>query len=102
MLFHLQFLRAQKMTDMKEQRFCSKFCFKLRKNATENFEILEVCFGEQRNGKNTRLCVVFQFEMRYDPSGRPSTNTTEENVNKVNEIVHGNGRITTREIANML
>jgi hypothetical protein len=52
--------------------------------------------------------VGFQVEMRCDPheeaesSGCLSTNETDINANKVKELVHENGRITTREVANIL
>jgi hypothetical protein len=39
------------MVDLKERRYYIKFCYKLRKNAAETFEMLEVCFGEQAMGR---------------------------------------------------
>jgi hypothetical protein len=36
---------------LKEWHICSKFCFKLWKNAIEAFEMLEVAFGEQTVGR---------------------------------------------------
>ena len=43
------------MADFREQSACIKFCFKLRKTATECYEILKTAFGEPKinpvNGK---------------------------------------------------
>jgi hypothetical protein len=36
------------MAEKKEQHVCIKFCFNLEENATEAFETLKVCFGEQK------------------------------------------------------
>ena len=35
------------MADLREQRACIKFCFKLGKTATECYEMLKTAFGEQ-------------------------------------------------------
>jgi hypothetical protein len=36
-----------KVADVKEQRFCMKFCFKLNKTAAETHGMLKEAFGEQ-------------------------------------------------------
>ena len=36
------------MADFREQRACIKFCFKLRKTATECYEMLTTAFGEPK------------------------------------------------------
>jgi len=36
-----------KMADVKGQRICIKFCFKLNKTAAENNQMLKEAFGEQ-------------------------------------------------------
>jgi hypothetical protein len=51
MSFYLQFLGTHEMVELKEQRFCIKFCLKLRKNTAEAFEIFEVYFGEPTMGR---------------------------------------------------
>ena len=38
------------MADLREQRACIKFCFKLGKTATECYEMLKTAFGEQAIG----------------------------------------------------
>jgi len=35
------------MVDVKEQRICIKFCFKLNKTAAETHQMLKEAFGEQ-------------------------------------------------------
>jgi hypothetical protein len=40
-LLQLQLQRAQERADIKEQRFCIKFCFKTGANATENIKYWE-------------------------------------------------------------
>jgi hypothetical protein len=39
------------MTDMKEQRICVKFCFKLGKTAVETHRILREAFGDNALGQ---------------------------------------------------
>jgi hypothetical protein len=39
-----------KMADFHEKCACIKFCFKLRKTATECYEMLKTAFGEQAVG----------------------------------------------------
>lgn len=46
MLLHLQFWCALRMTHLKEQCICIKFCFELGK-CYGNFEMFEVSFAEQ-------------------------------------------------------
>ena len=78
-----------KMTYVKEQRICIKFCFKLGKTASEIHRMLKEAFGDNALGqmqtyewfkcfKNRRMSVNDE-----EHSGRPSTRTTTENVAKV-------------------
>jgi len=46
------------MADLKKQRVCIRFCFKLGLSAMETFEMLEVACGEQALGR-TQLCYSF-------------------------------------------
>jgi hypothetical protein len=39
------------MTDVKEQRICIKFCFKLNKTAAETHRMLNEAFSEQALGQ---------------------------------------------------
>jgi hypothetical protein len=46
------------MADLKKQRVCIRFCFKLGLSGMEAFEMLEVACGEQTVGR-TQLCDAF-------------------------------------------
>ena len=39
------------MTDVKEQRICIKFCFKLAKTASETHRLLTEAFGDNAEGQ---------------------------------------------------
>ena len=81
------------MADVKEQRICIKFCFKLNKTAAETHRMLKEVFGEQalsqartfewfKHLKDGRESVE---DRKY--SGRPSTCTTPEMIAKVREVI---------------
>jgi hypothetical protein len=81
------------MTDVKEQRICIKFCFKLGNMAAETHKMLKEAFADNALGlnqtyewfrhlKNGRMSVDDD-----ERSGRPSTGTTTENVAKVQEAI---------------
>ena len=55
------------MADFREQRACIKFCLKLRKTATECYEMLKTAFGEQAMGRSQ----TFQWFSRFK-AGRTS------------------------------
>ena len=88
-----------------EQRINIKFCFKLQKSGEETHEMLKLVYGDAvvtikavyrwferfRNG-----CKSVEDEER---SGRPSTSKTQENVERVNEMIRSNRRYTIREIS---
>lgn len=61
MLLRLQFLCTQKVSDLKEQHICIKFCFKLGKNTVETFDMFEVRFRSE-NWKGHKFCLVFQVQ----------------------------------------
>jgi len=77
------------MADVKEQRICIKFCFKLNKTAAETHRILKEAFGEQAlsQAKTFRWFTCFKNgrESVEDDKhcGRPSTCTTPEMIAKV-------------------
>jgi hypothetical protein len=39
------------MADLREQRVCIKFCFKLEKTAADTYQILNKAFGDNSLGK---------------------------------------------------
>jgi predicted transcriptional regulator len=96
------------MADLKEQRICVKFCFKLGKTASETYEMLKTAFGDNAMGRTQ----AFEWFSRFkrgetsvedsERSGRPSTCRTEKNVENVRKIVNEHGRNTITEIAGRL
>jgi transposase len=77
-----------------EQRVNMKFCFKLGKSAAETHEMLvEVC-GDAA----VALKTVYKWSERFrsgsesiddqERPGRPLTSCTDENISKVNEMIH--------------
>jgi hypothetical protein len=46
------------MADLNELHFCTKYCFKIGKNATETFSLLKVAFGGQTVGTTHVLSAV--------------------------------------------
>ena len=77
------------MCESTEQRICIKFCFKIGKAATENYQLLQQAYGEDAMGRTH----VFDWFRRFKEgrtsaesdthSGRPSTSRNEEMIAKV-------------------
>ena len=88
-----------------DQRICIKFCVKNEIKCNKVWEMLTKAYGESAMSK-TR---VYEWYKRFqdgredveddERSGRPSTSTTDENVEKVEEMVMNNRRITIRDVA---
>jgi len=82
-----------------------KFCFKLQKSAKETHEILKLVYGDAAVTMKT----VYKWFERFhngcesvedeERLGRPSTSKTQENVERVSEMIQSNRRLTIREIA---
>ena len=91
-----------------EQQTNLKFLVRLGKNPTEALKLLQDVYGDDAMSRAR----VFEWHRRFkegredvedDPrSGRPSTSTTEENVEIVRQKVLGDRRLTVRMIANEL
>jgi len=88
-----------------EQNINIKFCFKLQKSAKETHEVLKLVYGDAAVTMKTGFkwferflngCESVEDEER---SGRPSTSKTQENVERVSEIIRSNRRMTIREIS---
>jgi hypothetical protein len=72
-----------------KQYGCIKFCMKLRKSATETFEMLCEAFGEHSLSQTE----VFEWHSRFkagqvsveddEHSGQPSTSKTTENAEQI-------------------
>jgi len=94
------------MADVKEQRICIKFCFKLNKTAAEAHQVLKEAFGEQALSQ-TRTFEWFKRlkdcrESVEDDKhfGRPSTCTTPEMIVKVRGIILEDRRQTIHDVCN--
>jgi len=82
-----------------------KFSFKLQKSAKETHEMLKLFYG----GAAVTMKVVYKWFERFrngyesvedeERSGRPSTSKTQENVEKVSEMIRSNGRMIITEIS---
>jgi hypothetical protein len=80
------------MADLREQRVCTTFCFKLGETAAETHHMLKQAFGNNRLGQTQNYVWYKRFKNGRistddDRSGRPSTGITPKNVAK------GRGRI---------
>jgi hypothetical protein len=94
------------MIDVKEQRVCIKFCFKLGKAALEANRMLKEAFGDNARGqtqtyewfklfKNRRMSVDDE-----EGFGRTSIVTTTENVAKVRETILEDRQRTIHDVCN--
>jgi len=80
-----------------------KFCFKLQKSVKETHEMLKLVMVMLQwpwrwftSGSSDFVMVVNRLKTR---SGRPSTSKTQENVERVSEMIRSNRRLTIREIS---
>ena len=91
-----------------EQRTNIKFCFTLGKSARETHEMLTTVYGEHA----VTLKCVYEWFKRFREgrdtvedaprTGRPTTARTQENVEKVKELLARDRRLTVRMIAEEL
>jgi len=51
------------MCESTEQRICIKFCFKIRKTATETYQLLQQTYGEDTMGRTQ----VFDWFRQFNP-----------------------------------
>lgn len=91
-----------------EQRVCLKFCVANGFSCANSLKMLEKAYGESVLSK-TRIYEWYKAfkegrEIVEDNprSGRPSTSSKDENIEKVKEIVLGNRHSSLREIAREL
>ncbi|UYV60607.1 hypothetical protein LAZ67_1001647 [Cordylochernes scorpioides] len=90
---------------MENQRICIKLCVKNGFKGAEIFWMLQTAYGDAVKSRRR----VFEWYKRFkegreetadnERSGRPSTSTTPEKVDKVLELVREDRRITVREVA---
>lgn len=91
-----------------EQRIIIKFCVKLNKSASETYHLLKEAYGV---GVLSRAR-VFDWHKRFKEgredvredagSGRPVTHGTDENTQKVKEVVCSNKQLALRMMAEEL
>ena len=88
-----------------DQRICIKFCVKNEMKCNKVCEMLTKAYGESAMSKIR----VYEWYKRFQDGreevedgerpGRPITSTTDENVEKVKEMVMNDRRIAIREVA---
>ncbi|XP_006141073.1 protein GVQW3 [Tupaia chinensis] len=91
-----------------EQRISIKFCVKLNKSASETHHLLKEAYGDEVMSRAR----VFDWHKRFKEgredvrddarSGRPVTHRTDENIQKVKELVCSNRQLTVRMMAEEL
>ncbi|UYV72930.1 hypothetical protein LAZ67_10001205, partial [Cordylochernes scorpioides] len=87
-----------------KQRICIEICLKLQISATETFEMLNKAFPNDAPKRTT----VFEWHSRFkagrisiedDPrQGRPKFQRTDENVQKITDLIKENPRTTLLEL----
>ena len=88
-----------------DQRTCIKFCVKNEIKCARTFEMLTVAFGESTLSRTQVQLWYNRFkEGREDINddarpGRPSTSTTDKNIEAVKKRILDNSGITIREVA---
>ncbi|UYV63484.1 hypothetical protein LAZ67_2004229 [Cordylochernes scorpioides] len=91
-----------------EQRYAIKFCVRLGKNATETFQMLQKafkddCISRSQSGKWHKAFKEGREEVADEPrSGRPTTARTDENVDRVLEVLRIDRRLSIQQIADTL
>ncbi|GFU05144.1 protein GVQW3 [Trichonephila clavipes] len=91
-----------------EQRYAIKFCVRLRKNATETFQMLQEafkddCISRSQSWKWHKAFKKGREEVADEPrSGRPTIARTEENVDRVREVLRTDRRLSIQQIADTL
>lgn len=94
-----------KMNTNIEQRVCLKFCVANGISCAESLKLLEKAYGKSALSKTRAYEWYKTFKEGREVvedlsrSGRPSTSSTYENIDKVKEIVLENPHLSLREIA---
>ncbi|EGI67902.1 FLJ37770-like protein, partial [Acromyrmex echinatior] len=88
-----------------EQRICLKFCIANGISCAESLKMLQKAYGESTLSKTRAYEWYSALKSGRDVvkdlprSGRPSTSSTEVNIDKVKEMVIENRHFSLREIA---
>jgi len=94
-----------KIKELEEQRVCVKFCFKLRKTATEMWKMLQQAFRDECVSRTQCFEWYSHFKTgrtlidEDSRNGRPSTSTDDVHIDAVCHLILQNRRLTVREIA---
>ena len=91
-----------------EQRYAIKFCVRFGKDATETHQMLQEAFKKECISKS--LCGRWQKAFKEGReevtdehrSGRPTTARTDENVQRVREVLSSDHRLSIQAIADTL
>ena len=85
-----------------EQRCAIKFCVKLGHNATETFKKLTKVYGDEALSR----AQVFRWFKAFSDgresikggprSGRPSMSRTDDNIDRIRDLVRSDHRLTVR------
>lgn len=76
-----RYFDVAKMKELQEQRFCVKFCFSLRKTATETWQMLHQYLGSERISPSQCFEWYRRFQKGWSSTdedqrnGRPTTST---------------------------
>lgn len=97
-----------KMDKFIEQRICIKFCLKNEISCADALKMLKKCFGDETLSERNvykwyKLFKEGREAVEDEPrSGRPSTSTTDEKINKIKELVLANRRLSQRALVAMV
>jgi len=93
------------MSDCKSERVNTKFLVKLKKSATETFQLLTEAYGEDCMPRAR----VLEWHKRFlegreslkddDRPGRPRTAITDDNIEKVRVVIRKDRRLGVRAVA---
>jgi transposase len=88
-----------------EQRLAIKFCFKAGKSATETLQMVNAAYGDQALSRSN----VFRWYGRFrdgredieddSRSGRPTECHSDNNVEKISQLLHQNRHLSLRMLA---
>ena len=79
------------------------FYFKLQKSAKETHKMLKLVYGDAAVTMKTVykwfkwFCIGCDLVEDEERSGHPSTSKTQENIDRVSEMIRSNRRLTIRE-----
>ncbi|PNF18540.1 hypothetical protein B7P43_G08515 [Cryptotermes secundus] len=96
------------MADLRKQRVCIKFCFKLGKTTAETHQMLEQAYGDNSLGQTQTYNWYKRFKNGRTSTdddehlGQPSTGTTPENVVKVRDLILQDRRLSIQDLCNTL